>query len=124
MTTYEPLNVVIERSEGGSKPNPPFDPGWSWIEAMQWRAGCIEASTGIQVTFDDTAGPPTHVRITFEDGPPGQSTYDIAIPGTESIGLMIRSSDGARTSSMSIVASQLEAFLVGLEIGAGTVSAR
>jgi hypothetical protein len=103
VTIFEPMDVTMQRrGDGGESPNPRYDPQWSRIDAPRWRAGIIKARIGVEVRFNDqcTACGPEHSH----DNP---TLIDVFL---NALGW---------TSVCSGFDSEMDAYLRGLEVGAG-----
>jgi hypothetical protein len=103
VTTYEPMDVTIERDPDGraERPKPPYNPDWSRIDGLRWRAGIIKARTGIKVRFND-------------DHTASWPGYSYKWP--KLIGVML--SGEGWSSSHSEFDSTIDTYLQGLEDGA------
>jgi hypothetical protein len=94
------MDVVIISDEHGDHPEPAYNSMWSRIDSLRWNAGIIKARTKIEVTFSDTC---------HASGP----GYDLKFP--DLIGVKIR--NGGRWSVGSVLDSQIDSYLRGIEIG-------
>ena len=51
------MKVRIVRTQGNVRPEPPLDPAWPDIVKLDWKAGCVTADTGLDITVEQlTAG--------------------------------------------------------------------